>query len=103
MVVRVAGSQAHEPDKPQNAPAREPDEPANEPVYKPNEPANEPGFNDRQQRILAEVDKGTQLQQKDVIAMFRRDFNPSTIKRDLKALRDGGLIKTHADGYYIRT
>ena len=91
VAVRMAGSQAHEPDEPVHAP----NEPANEPV-------NEPGLNDRQQRILAEINKGGQLRQKDVIAMFRRNFNPSTVKRDLKALRDEGLIKTHADGYYIR-
>ena len=108
MTARVAGSQAHEPNEPENAPAREPDEPKNEPVHVPNEPANEPdepmeknGLNDRQHRILAEIDKGTQLRQKDVIAIFRRNFNPSTVKRDLKGLRDRSLIETHSDGYYM--
>ena len=99
MTVRVAGSQAHEPDEPRHEPVREPNEPANEP----SEPTIEKGLNDRQHRILAEIDKGTQLRQKDVIAMFRRNFNPSTVKRDLKGLRDRGLIKTHSDGYFIRS
>ena len=61
------------------------------------------GLNDRQRRILEEIDGGAELRQKDVIAMFRRHWNPSTVKRDIKGLRDAGLIETHADGYYIRT
>ena len=50
---------------------------------------------------MEEIDKGMQLRQKDVIAMFRRNFNPPTVKRDLKGLRDRGLIETHLDGDYV--
>lgn len=61
-----------------------------------------PRMNDRQTWILEQIDRGIQLCQKDVITHFRRDKNASTIKRDLKQLRDGGKIETHPDGYYTR-
>ncbi|NLE58450.1 MAG: response regulator [Planctomycetes bacterium] len=60
-----------------------------------------PRLNDRQTWIMEQIDNGIQLRQKDVIAHFRRDKTPSTIKRDLKQLRDGKLIETHPDGYYV--
>ena len=34
--------------------------------------------------------------------LVRRDRNASTIKRDLREMRDGGQIETHPDGYYVR-
>ena len=74
------------------------------PVEIPAEPAQtDPldGFNERQQKILKEIERGSELRQKDVIGMFRRR-NASTIKRDIKGLRDAGLIATHRDGYYVR-
>ena len=37
-----------------------------------------------------------------MIAHFRREKDASTIKRDLKQLREGGQIETHPDGYYTR-
>lgn len=65
--------------------------------------ASDNALNDRQQQILARIESGARLQQKDVVAMFRQSRNASTIKRDLKTLRDMGLIGTHRDGYYVRT
>ncbi len=65
----------------------------------------EPGplsVNERQQWVLDQIDQGERISQKNAIAHFRRQWNASTIKRDLKALRDVGLIETHPDGYYIR-
>ena len=59
-------------------------------------------LNDRQKWILEQIDKGVHISQKDAIAHFRREKNASTIKRDLKELRDGGQIETHPDGYYLR-
>jgi len=58
-------------------------------------------LNERQQRIVQRIIAGERLQQKDVIGMFRGGFSPSTVKRDIKALRDIGLIETHADGHYV--
>lgn len=60
-------------------------------------------LNDRQKWILEQIDNGRHISQKDVIAHFRREKNASTIKRDLKQLRDSGHIKTHEDGYYTHT
>jgi len=59
-------------------------------------------LNDRQKWILDQIDKGVRISQKDVIAHFRREKNASTIKRDLKQLREEALIATHEDGYYLR-
>lgn|GEM_PF-3841271 len=58
-------------------------------------------LNDRKKWILEQIEKGVRISQKDVIAHFRREKNPSTIKRDLKELREEGLIATHEDGYYM--
>ncbi len=55
----------------------------------------------RQRMIMEKITAGERLRQKDVIGMFRLDFSPSTVKRDIKALRDMGLIATHQDGYYV--
>jgi len=67
------------------------------------EPAEDDGLNERQRKILEAIDSGAELRQKDVIAMFRRNWNPSTVKREIRALRDAGSIETHADGHYVRT
>lgn len=83
MVVREAGADAQLPEE-----AGEPEE--------------DDGLNERQRKILEAIDSGEELRQKDVIAMFRRNWNPSTVKRDIKGLRDAGLIETHPDGYYVR-
>jgi hypothetical protein len=83
MIVREAGAEPGEPET-----AAEPEE--------------NDGPNKRQRRILEAIDGGEELRQKDVIAMFRRNWNPSTVKRDIKGLRDAGLIETHPDGYYVR-
>lgn len=58
--------------------------------------------NDRQKWVLEQIGKGIKIRQKDVIAHFRREKNASTIKRDLKELRDSGQIETHPDGFYVR-
>ena len=106
---------AHEPIRPMHGPVREPDrlihgpvepicepdQPANEPKNEPVEPAREL-LNERQEWILEQIDAGARLRQKQVIDHFRRDKTPSTIKRDLKDLRDRGLIATHSDGHYMR-
>ena len=84
MVVREARAEAGKPEK-----AGEPEE--------------GDGLNERQRKILEAIDGGEELRQKDVIAMFRRYRNPSTVKRDIKGLRDAGLIETHPDGYYTRS
>ena len=81
--MREAGTEVHEPNSPGG-------------------PAVDDGLNDRQRRILEKIDSGEDLQQKDVIAMFRRHWNPSTIKRELKGLRDMRKIETYADEYYLR-
>ena len=65
-------------------------------------PDEDDGLNDCQRRILKEIDGGAELRQKDVIAMFWRNWNPSTVKHDIKGLREMGLIETHPDGYYVR-
>lgn len=67
--------------------------------------ASAPVLNDRQKWVLEQIDNGQCLHQKDVITHFKRDrkrsFHPSTIKRDLKQLREHGLIETHPNGYYM--
>lgn len=89
MDVRLAGEPT--PPKPEPPPSKTPAK-----------VASGPRLNDRQKWILEQIDKGVQISQKDVIAHFRRDKNASTIKRDLKQLRDNGRIETHPDGYYTR-
>jgi len=58
-------------------------------------------LSERQQRIMDQISAGGRVRQKDVIGMFCWDFSPSTVKRDIKALRDMGLITTHHAGYYV--
>lgn len=89
MVVRIDG----EPEAPKavRAPARKAAEPDGAPV-----------LNDRKKWVLEQIENGRHISQKDVIVHFRRDWHPSTIKRDLKELRNGGQIETHPDGYYTR-
>jgi len=89
MDVRLAG----EPATPKSDPA---------PAKKPAKATSGPVLNDRQKWILEQIDKGVRISQKDAIAHFRREKNASTIKRDLKQLRDGNMIETHPDGYYVR-
>ena len=89
MDVRIAGES--EPQKASPAPAAKPTHAASGLV-----------LNDRQKWILEQVDNGRHISRKDVIAHFRREKNPSTIKRDLKQLRDSGHIETPADVYYVR-
>jgi len=72
------------------------------PVAKPAKIDSGPILNDRQKWILEQIDKGIRMSQKEVITHFRREKHESTIKRDLKQLRDGGQIETHPDGYYVR-
>jgi CheY-like chemotaxis protein len=88
MEVRVAGQP--EPQKPGPAPSTKPAKASDGPIP-----------NDRQKWILEQIDKGVHISQKNVIAHFRREKNPSTIKRDLKELRERGQIETHPDGYYV--
>lgn len=59
-------------------------------------------LNERQKWVMAQIDRGLPLQQKDVIFHFRSQWNASTIKRDLKHLRESGLITTGASGGYLR-
>lgn len=59
-----------------------------------------PALNDRQTWILEQLDQGIELRHKDIVRHTRK--NRSTINRDLKELRDRGLITTHVDGYYVR-
>lgn len=93
MDVRVVGSQAHEPAEVRREPAHEPDEP-------PCAPGDEP-LNERQQWILAQVDKGERLRIKDIVRGTEK--NRSTVNRDLKDLRRRGLIALHGDGHYVRS
>lgn len=59
-------------------------------------------LNNRQKWVLEQVASGTDISQKDVIARFREEVNPSTVKRDLKALRDRKIIESDPDGYFVR-
>lgn len=59
-----------------------------------------PNLNPRQRWIVAQIALGSDLRQKTVIEHFRREANASTIKRDLKELRDMGVIVTKEDGTY---
>lgn len=89
MDVRLAGQ-----------PAPKTDDPA--PAAKPTKADGVPVLNDRKKWVLEHIDKGVRISQKDVIAHFRREKTASTIKRDLKELRNGGQIETHPDGYFRR-
>jgi hypothetical protein len=61
-----------------------------------------PALNPRQRWILDQIDLGSELRQKTLIEHFRREVNPSTVKRDLKELRDRKLILTGPNGHYTR-
>ena len=64
---------------------------------------DEPGpLNGRQECILEHIDAGVCIRQKHAIKHFRRQWNSSTIKRDMKDLRDRGFIGTDTNGHYIR-
>lgn len=58
-------------------------------------------LNERQRWILAQIQNGTRRTTRDIAHHFRHEFNRSTIGRDLKTLRERGLIVTHADGHYV--
>lgn len=89
MDVRVAGEQAAKDAAVER-----------EPVRQTNAPDGGRALNDRQKWILEQLDKGVELRNKDIVRHTRK--NRSTINRDLKDLRDRGLISTHDDGYYMR-
>ncbi|MGE4159159.1 MAG: ArsR family transcriptional regulator [Planctomycetota bacterium] len=57
-------------------------------------------MNGRQSWILAQIEKGVPLRLKDIISHTRK--NRSTINRDLKELRQRGLVGLHGEGYYIQ-
>ena len=92
--VQVEGASVDEPARSGPGP--------DEPSRGPREPGREPDepLNRRQRRILAEIDKGTRLRRADIERHTKK--NRSTANRDLKCLRDRGLIETHEDGYYVR-
>ena len=81
MDVHIAGSETHETDEPANGPT-------------------ESIMNNRQKWILEQLDKGVELHRKDIVRQTRK--NRSTVNRDLKDLRDAGIIEMHRDGYYVR-
>jgi biotin operon repressor len=86
---RVAGA---EPEAKAAAPRAE------APPVQPAEEIGGPELNERQTWILEQVRKGVQLKRQDIIRHTK--VNRSTINRDIKELRDQGLIKTHTNGYY---
>jgi vacuolar-type H+-ATPase subunit H len=59
----------------------------------------EPELNERQAWILEQVRKGVQLKRQDIIRHTKK--NRSTINRDIKELREAGLVGTHPDGHYV--
>jgi CheY-like chemotaxis protein len=68
-------------------------------------PGDAPGkapLNDRQKWVMEQVASGVSISQKDVIAHFRDQVNPSTVKRDLKGLRERDLIATDGNGRYVK-
>ncbi len=65
----------------------------------PRKGAADPQFNERQAWILGQLRKGVHLRRPDIIRHTKK--NRSTVNRDIKGLRDAGLIETHADGYYV--
>jgi len=85
MDVHIAGSKTHEPK--------------NESAVKPLKPGNEPVLNERQKWILEQLDKGVRLHRTDIVRHMQK--NRSTINRDLRNLRNRGLIGMHNDGYYV--
>ncbi len=69
----------------------------------------DPTLNPYQEWILAQLDAGEALRQRDIVAHFARDHgalvrrDESTIKRYLSELRERGLIETGADRVIRRT
>lgn len=95
IVVRLAGDWA-------TALGIEPESPATE-TGEPSDTPAEPGLqalNERQRWLLDQVRGGERLKLADVLEQFRKQCNRSTINRDVKDLRDRGLMKTGPDGYY---
>jgi len=64
-------------------------------------PALSVALNERQQWIMGQVRAGVRLTLKDILAHFRSEWNRSTLNRDLKALREQGLLISHPNGYYL--
>jgi len=58
-------------------------------------------LNRRQKWIMEQLEGGLRLRFKEILRYM--GVNRSTVNRDLKDLRDRGLITTHAEGYYVRT
>jgi CheY-like chemotaxis protein len=81
-------------------------EPAREPAAPQAQPAGEPVLNPYQEWVLAQLDAGVRLRQRDVIEHFSRDRgalvrrDESSIKRYLKELRTRGLIASGTDHRY---
>ena len=94
IVVVIAGS-------PQAEPVRSAVEPEAQ-------PASEPAMNPYQEWVLAQLDAGQAVRQKDVIEHFARDRgtlvrrDESSIKRYLKEMRDRKLIVTGVDKVFRR-
>ena len=84
------------------------EEPAGEPALPQAQPAGEPGLNPYQAWVLAQLEAGESLRQKDVVEHFARDRgnlarrDESSIKRYLKEMRDRKLIVTGADKSFRR-
>jgi CheY-like chemotaxis protein len=82
--------------------------PADAPGEPPAPPGGEPALNPYQTWILAQLDTGRRLRQKDVVEHFARDRDAlprrdaSSIKRYLADLRDRRLIETGVDGHFRR-
>jgi CheY-like chemotaxis protein len=83
-------------------------EPVAEPAELQAQPAGAPAVNPYQAWILAQLDAGVSLRQKDVVEHFARDRaelprrDESSIKRYLKELRDRGMIVTGVDRTFRR-
>lgn len=63
------------------------------------EPEPSAPLNERQTWILAQIEKGVPLRLKNIISHTRK--NRSTVNRDLKELRQKGMICLHEEGHYI--
>jgi hypothetical protein len=64
-------------------------------------PSEKVQLNPRQRWILEQLTAGVKLTLKDVVAHFRAQWNRSTINRDLRVLRERGLITKHTAGHYV--
>jgi len=60
-------------------------------------------LNQRQQWIISQVDNGAQLTMSDIVKHFRSECDRSTVGRDLRVLRELGVLETHINGYYVRS